>query len=293
MTKIVQITKDRAIGDGEPPFIIAEIGSNHNGDIEIAKQLITKAKEVGVDAVKFQKKNIETAFSKELLDSLYSGSNSFGRTYREHKKFLELSTSQLANLKAFADSLGLIFFATPFETESVEELERIDVPLYKIASFHVTDLKLIDAICKTNKPIILSTGMSTLEEIDIAVDLIRQYTQDFVLLQCTSAYPTNIEDINLSVIRSLRDRYDCLVGYSGHERGIAISPGAVLLGASVIERHFTLDRTMKGTDHAASLEPGGMSLLVRRAKNFFDALGSPDKQILASEIANRKKFRGN
>jgi sialic acid synthase len=291
MRKII-ITKDKSIGDGEPPFIIAEIGNNHNGSLEIAKQLIHKAKEVGVDAVKFQKKDVETAFSKELLDSPYLGPNSFGKTYREHKEFLELSISELAELKALAESLGLVFFVTPFDLISLEELETLDLDLYKISSFHVTDLALIERVCKTGKPIIISSGMSTLDEIDAAIELIRKYTQDFVLLHCTSSYPTDIPDINLSVIPSLKARYDCLVGYSGHERGVAISPGVVLLGACVIERHFTLDRTMKGTDHASSLEPQGMSLLVRRSHNFVRALGSSEKKVLESEMGNRKKFRG-
>ncbi len=288
----IQITENRSIGDNEYPFIIAEIGNNHNGDLEIARKLLSKAKEVGVDAVKFQKKNIETAFSKELLDRPYKSSNSFGDTYREHKESLELNEEQLCLLKKLADSLDLVFFATPFDIESVDVLERVGVPLYKIASFHVNKLDLIEYICQKCKPILLSTGMSSLEEIDAAVEMVRRYTEDFILLQCTSSYPTNHEDINLEVIHTLKNRYKSLVGYSGHERGIAVSPGAVLLGACVIERHFTLDRTMKGPDHAASVEPNGMSLLVRRARNFYIALGSPEKHVLACELANRKKFRG-
>ncbi len=290
--KIIRVTERSAIGDGEFPFIVAEIGNNHNGDMEIAKQLIMKAKEAGVDAVKFQKRNIETVFPKELLDSPYTGPNSFGDTYREHKEFLELSEEQLCELKKLADTLDLIFFATPFDIESVDVLERVGIPLYKISSFDVTKLNLIEYICQKGKPLILSTGMSTLEEIDAAVELLRKYTDDFVLMQCTSAYPTDHEDINLWVIQTLKNRYNCLVGYSGHERGVAVSPGAVLSGACVIERHFTLDRTMKGPDHAASLEPPGMSLLIRRARNFYIALGSPEKRVLESELANRKKFRG-
>ena len=290
--KIIRVTERSAIGDGEFPFIVAEIGNNHNGDMEIAKQLIMKAKEAGVDAVKFQKRNIETVFPKELLDSPYTGPNSFGDTYREHKEFLELSEEQLCELKKLADTLDLIFFATPFDIESVDVLERVGIPLYKISSFDVTKLNLIEYICQKGKPLILSTGMSTLEEIDAAVELLRKYTDDFVLMQCTSAYPTDHEDLNLWVIQTLKNRYNCLVGYSGHERGVAVSPGAGLSGACVIERHFTLDRTMKGPDHAASLEPPGMSLLIRRARNFYIALGSPEKRVLESELANRKKFRG-
>jgi sialic acid synthase SpsE len=289
--KKIQITEKRAIGNDEPPFIIAEIGNNHNGDIKIAKQLIMKAKGIGVDAVKFQKKDIETAFPKELLDRSYKNSNSYGNTYREHKEILELSEEQLLELRKLSNDLGIFFFATPFDNESVDVLERLNVPLYKISSFHLTKLDLIEYVCQKGKPIILSTGMSTLEEIDEAVELIRQYTENFVLLQCTSSYPADHKDINLKVIQTLNKRYKCLVGYSGHERGVLISAGAVLLGACVIERHFTLDRTMKGPDHAASLEPEGMSLLVRRSRNFYISLGFSEKKVLESEVANRKKFR--
>jgi sialic acid synthase SpsE len=290
--KRVQITKNRWIGDGEEPFIIAEIGNNHNGDMEMARTLVREAHAAGADAAKFQKKDIESAFSKELLDKEYTGMNSFGKTYREHKEFLELSSEQLSELKGLADDLGIISFATPFDAPSVEVCERVGYPLYKISSFHVTDLDLIRCVCQTGKPVILSTGMSTLEEIDNAVKAIREYTEDFVILQCTSSYPTEIKDINFRVIPALRERYDCLVGYSGHERGVSIAPGAVLMGACVIERHFTLDRTLKGPDHAASLEPEGLHLLVKRARNFFLAYGDDTKNVLPSETANRAKFRG-
>ncbi|MEI6604254.1 MAG: N-acetylneuraminate synthase family protein [Verrucomicrobiota bacterium] len=289
--KRIKITEQRWIGDGEMPFIIAEIGNNHNGDMEIARQLVREAKAAGADAAKFQKKDIETAFPQELLCKPYTGVNSFGETYREHKEFLEFSGEQLSELKTLADELDIISFATPFDIQSVEVCERVGYPLYKIASFHVTNLELIREVCRTGKPLIISTGMSSLEEIDAAVSLIREHTEDFVILQCTSSYPTEIEDINFRVIPALRERYDCLVGYSGHERGVSIAPGSVLMGACVIERHFTLDRTMKGPDHAASLEPEGLNLLVRRSRNFFHALGGDAKEVLPSEVENRKKFR--
>lgn len=292
LTKKIQITPSRAIGNSELPFIIAEIGNNHNGDMELARKLIIEASEAGVDSVKFQTKNIERAFPQELLDSSYLRPNSFGKTYREHKQALELSERQLADLKELADSLGLIFFSTPFDIDSVELLERVGQPLYKIASFHVNNLALIDRVCQTGKPLIMSTGMSSLEEIDAAVDGIRKHTDDFVLLQCTSSYPSNYEDLNLAVIPELASRYDCLVGYSGHERGISVAPGTILLGACVIERHFTLDRTMKGPDHAASLERRGLELLVSRSRSFYTALGSSTKRVLDSEMDNRMKNRG-
>jgi len=273
------------------PIIIAEIASNHNGSIDIAKELIKKAYDVGVDAVKFQKKDIESSFSKELLDSPYTGENSFGKTYREHKQFLEFSADQMAELKAYADEMGITFFCTPFDTKSVDILEGIGVPMYKIASFHVTNLELIEYICETGKPIIMSTGMSTLEEVDEAVALIRKYGNDLALLHCIACYPADEKDLNLRVIQTLRERYGCTVGYSGHERNVSTCIATVMLGAEIIERHFTLDRTMKGTDHAMSVEPQGMEMIVKRTKGFYIALGSPEKKVLECELAARAKNR--
>ena len=288
----IKISENRSIGEDQPPFIIAEIGNNHNGNIDNAIELIKVAKKIGVDAVKFQVKNIEQSFSKELLNSPYTNENSFGKTYREHKQSLEFSKEQLMEIYDFSKKSDIICFSTPFDTSSVELLETIDNPLYKVSSFHVTDLTLIEKIAKTKKPIIISTGMSSLDEIDKAVELIRKYTEQFVLLQCTSCYPTADENVNLNVIPALRSRYDCLVGYSGHERGIAICTSAVALGACVIERHFTLDRTLKGPDHASSIEPIGMHDIVTRSKKIFTALGNLDKSVLECELKNRKKFRG-
>ena len=288
----IKLTENRWIGENEPPFIIAEIGNNHNGDFNMAFKLIKIAKEIGVDAVKFQVKNIEKSFSKELLDSSYVNENSFGKTYREHKQALEFSEQQLKQIYDYAKKLDIVCFSTPFDIDSVDLLERIDNPIYKISSFHVTDLPLIERICKTKKPILISTGMSTIAEIDNAIDLIKKYTELYTILHSVSSYPTADEDINLNIIPTLRDRYKCPVGYSGHERGIAICSSAVVLGACVIERHFTFDRTMKGPDHASSVEPTGMADIVSRAKRFFVAMGNTEKRVLDCELKNRKKFRG-
>lgn len=290
--KKIKLTEKRMIGQNEPPFIIAEIGNNHNGNLDTAFELIKIAKDIGVDAVKFQVKNIEKSFAKELLNSLYVNENSFGNTYREHKMALEFSEEQLKQIYEYAKELDITCFSTPFDTDSVEILEAIKNPIYKISSFHVTDLPLIERVCKTNKPIILSTGMSSIDEIDNAVNLIRKYTEQFVLMHCISSYPTSDEDVNLSVIPMLRDRYNCPVGYSGHERGIAICTSSVALGACAIERHFTTDRSMKGPDHASSVEPIGFRDIISRSKKIFLAMGDPNKTVLNSELANRKKFRG-
>ena len=290
--KKIKLTEKRMIGQNEPPFIIAEIGNNHNGNLDTAFELIKIAKDIGVDAVKFQVKNIEKSFAKELLNSLYVNENSFGNTYREHKMALEFSEEQLKQIYEYANELDITCFSTPFDTDSVEILEAIKNPIYKISSFHVTDLPLIERVCKTNKPIILSTGMSSIDEIDNAVNLIRKYTEQFVLMHCISSYPTSDEDVNLSVIPMLRDRYNCPVGYSGHERGIAICTSSVALGACAIERHFTTDRSLKGPDHASSVEPIGFRDIISRSKKIFLAMGDPNKTVLNSELANRKKFRG-
>lgn len=287
----IKLTENRWIGEGEYPFVVAEIGNNHNGSMEIAKELIRKAKDLNVDAVKFQKKDVENAFNKKLLDMPYLGPNSFGETYREHKQFLELSPEQMREIKHCCDEIGIVFFCTPFDKISVDVLQEIGNPFYKIASFHVTDLELIEYVCQTKKPILMSTGMSTIEEIDKAVDLIRKYTAAFALLHCVSSYPCEEKDVNLRVINTLRERYDCPVGYSGHEKGTALCSAAVMHDACVIERHFTLDRTMKGSDHASSVEPSGMDLIVRRCQRFFEALGSPEKRVLECELAAREKFR--
>ena len=288
----IKINENKMIGENETPFIIAEIGNNHNGNLDTAKELIKTAKEAGADAVKFQVKNIEKSFSKELLDSTYVNENSFGKTYREHKMALEFSEEQMKELYDFASKMNIICFSTPFDIDSVDMLERIGNPIYKISSFHVTDLKLIEYVCQTKKPIIISTGMSTIEEIDKAIELIKKYTKDFVVMHCVSCYPTEDKDINLNVIPTLKNRYNCPVGYSGHERGIAITASTVLLGSCAIERHFTLDRTMKGPDHASSVEPIGLNDIVTRSKKMFNAMGISEKNVLDCELKNRKKFRG-
>ena len=288
----IKISENRSIGENEPPFIIAEIGNNHNGSLDNALELIKTANDIGVDAVKFQVKNIEKSFSQELLDSPYVTENSFGKTYREHKQALEFSKEQLVEIYEFSRKLGIICFSTPFDTDSVDLLETVDNPIYKISSFHVTDMPLLEKVSKTKKPIIMSTGMSSIDEIDKAVELIRNYNDQLILLQCTSCYPTDDKDVNLAVIPSLRNRYSCPIGYSGHERGLAICTSAVTLGACVIEKHFTSDRSLKGPDHASSIEPIGMKDIVLRSKKIFTALGNSNKFVLDCELKNRQKFRG-
>lgn len=280
------------ISEDNYPFIIAEIGNNHNGDIKIAKKLIDEAQKCGANSVKFQTKDIETAFSQEMLNKNYETRNSFGKTYREHKQFLELSINQLSELKKYSEDRDLIFFSTPFDLKSLNRLEKLNMEIYKISSFHVTDLVLVEAIAKKKKPVIMSTGMSTIKEIDKAVKILKKYKCKYIIMHCVSSYPTNPKDLNLGAIKVLRQRYKCLVGYSGHETNVNIAPSVVLYNACAIERHFTLDRAMKGPDHALSLEPSGLNLLVQRSKLIFDAKGLEKKFVNECELETRKKFRG-
>jgi len=288
----IQLTKDVWIGKGESPLIVAEIGLNHNGNLDLALEMIKKAKTIGIDAVKFQVKDVEEAHSKEMLDMPYEGPNSFGKTYREHKQALEFSQEELEQIYDYAKKLNIICFSTPCNVSAVKRLEKLNNPIYKIASFHLTFSDIIEEVCKTGKPIIMSTGASSMEEIDKAVEIIRGYHKNFALLHAVSCYPTEDKDLNLRQIFSLQERYNCPVGYSGHERGVNLCTSVVAIGACVIERHFTLDRTMKGPDHASSVEEDGFRLIVDRAHRLYDALGTSEIRVMDCELANRKKFRG-
>lgn len=281
---------NKIVGDGEPAFIIAEAGINHQGQLEIAKKLIDVAVMAGADAVKFQKRKIERTLTKEFLEKPYTGYNSFGATYGEHRKALELSEDDFRKLKRYCAEKQIIFMASAWDEESADFLEELRVPAYKIASADLTNIPLIEHVAKKEKPIIMSTGMSNMDEIEAAVNTIKKYTDQLILLQCTSTYPSRFEEINLRVMKTFREKFNVLVGYSGHEYGIVIPPVAVVLGACVVERHFTLDRTMKGGDHAASLEPVGLQRVVRDIRHVEQALGIAEKRILESEISIRQKL---
>jgi sialic acid synthase len=270
-------------------LIIAEIGQNHQGDIEIAKELIRTAKLCGVDAVKSQKRDVRTLLSSEEHGRIYDNPHSFGKTYGEHRERLEFNEEQYAELKQYAESIGIIFFASPWDVPSAHLLERLAMSLYKIASASITNDALLATVASFRKPTILSTGMSTLDEIQQAVNVFEGC--EYALLQCTSAYPVRFEDVHLNVINAYRNMFSCPIGLSGHHKGIAIDAAAVTLGARIIERHFTLDRTMKGTDHAASLEPPGFSRLVRDIRAIEKALGSSTKNLLECELESKKKLR--
>jgi sialic acid synthase len=280
----------KGIGDRYPTFIIAEIGCNHQGDLKIAKQLIDAAAAAKVDAVKFQKRSIEQLMTKTLYYQEYQAPNSFGKTYGEHRAAIELTYEDYYELKQYAENRGLIFFASPWDVASIDFLEELNVELYKIASADLTNIPLLQYIIAKKKPVILSTGMSNLSEVDNAVNMLKTNNIDFALLQCTSAYPVDYSQLNLKVISMFKERYNCIVGYSGHEQDIFISVGAVALGAKVVERHLSLDRSWKGSDHKASLEPDMFKALVANIRHLEQALESDRKIIFSSELSNREKL---
>lgn len=281
----------REVGDGCPCFVIGEAGINHQGRLDLAKRLVDAAAFAGVDAVKFQKRTIERLLSREALEAPYANENSFGRTYGEHRRALELDESAYRDLKAYADARSLPFFASAWDEEAADFLERLGVPAFKIPSACLDDLDLLDHVAQKGRPVILSTGMAGLEAVDRAYEAVRRRNPSVAILQCTSTYPAKFADLNLNVLRSFRERYpQAVIGYSGHELGIAVSAAAVALGAKILERHFTIDRTLPGSDHAASLEPGGLQKLVRDVRALEQALGSREKRPAESEAAVRKKL---
>jgi len=278
---------NRWVGEGEQPFIVAEIGINHNGDLNIAKKLIDMAVFAGCDAVKFQKRTIELVYTPEELAK--ERESPFGTTNGDLKRGLEFGEKEYQEIDRYCKERGIIWFASPWDVRSVDFLEKFNVPCYKIASPCLTDDELLKYVKSKGKPIILSTGMSTEEEIKRAVKILGE--KNLVVLHCTSTYPSKLEELNLKVIHWLKKEFNCPVGYSGHETGIVEPVMAVVLGACVVEKHITLDRAMWGSDHAASLEPNGLNRLVRDIRNLPVCLGNGEKRVYDSEIPIIQKLR--
>jgi sialic acid synthase len=274
----------RRIADDTDCFVIAEIGHNHQGSVEKAQELFVLAKQAGVDAVKLQKRDNRRLFTRELYDSPYDNENSFGATYGEHREALELDRAAYVELQACAGEIGLVFFATAFDEASADLLEELDLPAYKIASGDLRNTPLLRHVAAFGKPLIVSTGGATLEDVDRAVEAVTDINPNLCLLQCTAAYPAAVEELNLGVITTLRERYpELVIGLSDHQDGIAMAPVAFMLGARVIEKHFTSSHTAKGTDHAFSLMPEGMRKLVRDLRRVPVAIGDGVKRPLPSE----------
>jgi N-acetylneuraminate synthase len=284
--RIIEIG-EKPVGDGYPTFIVAEIGINHNGDLRIAKKLIDAAAVCGCDAVKFQKRTIDAVYTPEELAR--PRESPFGSTVGDLRKGLEFGEQQFREIDIYCKEKGIQWFASPWDIQSADFLEQFNVPCYKVASACLTDDTLIKHIRSKGKPVIVSTGMSNQDQIRHAVSVLGE--ENLALLQCTSTYPTKLEDINLNVIRWLRDTFSCPIGYGGNEVGIVEPVIAVVLGASIIEQHITLDRAMWGSSHAASLEPTGLQRMVKYVREVPVALGSYDKRILKNELPVLKKLR--
>lgn len=277
----------RPVGDGHPCYVVAEVGINHNGDVDIAKRLISVAAAAGCDAVKFQKRTVDVVYTPEELAR--PRESPFGETNGDLKRGLEFGLPEYQEVDAFCRSLKIRWFASCWDEKSVDVIASFDVPAFKIASASLTDDNLLRHTRDAGKPIILSTGMSTLEQVDHAVGVLGR--ENLVLLHSCSAYPAYYPELNLRVIPVLRQRHDIPIGYSGHETGIPSTVAAVVLGANMVERHISLDRSMWGSDHAASLEPNGINRLVRDIRLVESALGDGVKKVTSREDAVMKKLR--
>jgi N-acetylneuraminate synthase len=272
-------------------FIVAEIGINHNGSLALCEQLIDLAVEVGCDAVKFQKREIDLVYSQELLAS--HRESPWGNTQRSQKEGLELGLLEYQKIDGICRDRGIHWFASAWDVKSQLFLRHFDCRYNKIASAMLVDHNLLELVASEGKHTFISTGMSSLEDIDAAVKIFRSAKCSFELMHSVSTYPMNEEDANLSVIMTLRDRYQCEVGYSGHESGIAVSMAAAALGISSLERHITLDRAMYGSDQAASLEPSGLRQLVGGVRKIEVALGDGIKRVLPAESLVAEKLRAH
>lgn len=278
---------DNLIGQGEPCFVIAEIGINHNGCVKTAKRLIDIAVMSGCNAVKFQKRTVDFVYSPEEL--AMPRPNPFGETNGDLKRGLELKFEDYEEIDRYCKEKKITWFASCWDKNSVDFIEYFNPPCYKIASASLTDDHLLRYTASKGKPLLISTGMSTVEEIDHALKITG--TDNIILYHCTSTYPTNESELNLLAIRDFVDKYGCLVGYSGHERGITPSILAATLGACSVERHITLDRTMWGSDQAASLEPEGLIRMIRDIRAVPVLLGDGQKIVYDSEKPIIKKLR--
>jgi N-acetylneuraminate synthase len=283
---IVKIGK-KLVGDGQPCYVIAEIGINHNGNLDIAKRLISVAVAAGCDAVKFQKRTIEVVYSAEELAR--PRESPFGETNRELKEALEFDFDDFEEIDKYCKAVNIPWFVSCWDEGSVDMIAQFDVPCFKIASASLTDDHLLRHTRAQRKPIILSTGMSTYQEIDHAIEVLGK--QDLIVMHSCSTYPAYYEELNLRAIPTMKERYGVPIGYSGHETGISSSVAAAVLGACSVERHITLDRSMWGSDQAASLEPNGITRLIRDIRLVEQSMGDGVKRVYERELPIIKKLR--
>jgi YrbI family 3-deoxy-D-manno-octulosonate 8-phosphate phosphatase len=291
----ITLNSGNKIGPGEPCYIIAEIGINHNGSLEIAKKLIDEAVAAKATAVKFQKRTPEICVPRDQWDIMRD--TPWGRiSYIDYKRKTEFGIVEYATIDQYCKKLGIDWFVSTWDVEAVDFMEQFDTPLYKLASASLTAFQLIKRILLTGKPLMLSTGMSTIKEIEDAVNLVWSFDRHYPLFiaHSTSAYPCKPEELNLKMIKTLGAKYPVVpIGYSGHETGLATTVAAVSLGATFVERHFTLDRAMWGSDHAASVEPQGFQRLVRDIRDVETATGDGVKKVYESELGPMKRLRVN
>jgi len=277
---------DRVISDETEAYVIAEIGHNHQGSLKTAKEMFQAAADCGVAAVKLQKRDNKTLYTKAMYDKSYDHENSFGTTYGEHREALEFDKTEYTELQNEAARLKVTFFATAFDFKSADFLAELNPPAYKIASGDLKTLPLLKHVAKIGKPMIVSTGGGNMDDVQRAYDTIMPINPRLCLLQCTCGYPAEFAELDLRVISTFREKFpDVVIGFSGHDNGIAMSVAAYVLGARVMEKHFTLNRAMKGTDHVFSLEPVGMKKMVRDLQRTRLALGDGRKKVYASEAS--------
>ncbi|AMR34448.1 N-acetylneuraminate synthase [Mucilaginibacter sp. PAMC 26640] len=292
---VVTLRNGRNIGDGAPCYIIAEIGINHNGSLEITKKLIDEAVTAGADAVKFQKRTPEICVPKDQWEIMRD--TPWGRmSYIDYKRKTEFGVAEYATIDQYCKKAGIDWFVSAWDVPSVDFMEQFDTIIYKLASASLTDYKLIARILKTGRPLMLSTGMSTMKEIENAMAFINDYDSAYPLFvaHATSAYPCRPEELNLKMIETLGNKFPGVpIGYSGHETGLATTISAVAMGATFVERHFTLDRAMWGSDHAASVEPQGLQRLVRDIRDVETAIGDGIKKVYESELSPMRRLRVN
>ena len=275
------------VGNDQPCYVVAEIGINHNGSLETAKEIIKVSAEAGCNAVKFQKRTVDVVYTPEELSR--PRENPFGATNGDLKRGLEFGLAEYREIDRYCKNLKINWFVSCWDEASVDFMEQFNPPCYKIASASLTDDDLLRHHRKYGRPIILSTGMSTMAEIEHAVEVLGQV--DLIVLHSTSTYPAQLNELNLKMISTLRDKYDLPIGYSGHEPGLSTTFATVVMGASMIERHITLDRAMWGSDQAASVEPAGIERLIEYISQWEEASGNGIKKVYESEIPIREKLR--
>ncbi len=272
-------------------YVIAEIGHNHQGDLDICKKMFLEAKNCGCDAAKLQKRDNRALFTAEGYARPYENRNSYGKTYGDHREFLEFGADEYAELKAYAAEIGIIFFSTAFDMPSVDFLDKLDMPAYKIASGDIKTTPLLKYVAQTGKPMVISTGAALMDDVRRAYDTIMPINPQLCIMQCTAGYPAEFEELDLGVIPTYMEEFpDAVIGYSGHDNGIAMPLAAYVLGARMVEKHFTLNHTWKGTDHAFSLEPIGMSKMVRDLRRARIAIGDGTKRFHDSEVGAGTKM---